>query len=91
MKVDETTLQNILKAYGKNMKPRKNKLEVPKEDAAPGADAGCLQEYPGGMRQPVGGSYGCQGGCDRGHRTWRLQYSRIVNLTETVSGIVKIV
>jgi hypothetical protein len=32
MKVDETTLQNILKAYGKKMKPRKNTLEVPKQD-----------------------------------------------------------
>ncbi len=34
MKVDETTLQNILKAYGKQMKPRKNKVEAPKEEAA---------------------------------------------------------
>jgi len=32
MKVEESTLQNILKAYGKSMKPRKNKLEVPKND-----------------------------------------------------------
>lgn len=32
MKVDETTLQNILKAYGKKMKPRKNTLDVPKQD-----------------------------------------------------------
>jgi hypothetical protein len=32
MKVDEVTLQNILKAYGKQMKPGKNKLKVPKED-----------------------------------------------------------
>lgn len=30
MKVDETTLQNILKAYGKDIKPRKNKLPAPK-------------------------------------------------------------
>lgn len=35
MKVDESTLQNILKAYGKNMKPRKNKLEVPKKEPEP--------------------------------------------------------
>lgn len=32
MKVDETTLQNILKAYGKGLKPNKNKLKPPKED-----------------------------------------------------------
>ncbi len=32
MKIDDTTLQNILKAYGKKMKPRKNTLEVPKQD-----------------------------------------------------------
>jgi hypothetical protein len=29
MKVDESTLQNILKAYGNKMKPRKNKLQPP--------------------------------------------------------------
>ena len=32
MKVEESTLQNILKAYGKSMKPRKNKLEAPKNE-----------------------------------------------------------
>lgn len=32
MKIDEATLQNILKAYGKKMKPRKNTLEVPKQE-----------------------------------------------------------
>lgn len=32
MKVDESTLQNILKAYGKDIKPRKNKLAVPKDE-----------------------------------------------------------
>jgi len=31
MKVDETTLQNILKAYGKGIKPNKNKLGPPKD------------------------------------------------------------
>lgn len=34
MKVDESTLQNILKAYGKGMKPNKNKLKPSKEDEA---------------------------------------------------------
>jgi hypothetical protein len=32
MKVDESTLQNILKAYGKRMKPRKNQLDPPKKE-----------------------------------------------------------
>jgi hypothetical protein len=32
MKVDEPTLQNILKAYGKELKPRKNKLPMQKQE-----------------------------------------------------------
>lgn len=31
MKVNESTLQNILKAYGKEMKPQRPKSKLPKE------------------------------------------------------------
>jgi len=34
MKVDEATLQNILKAYGQRMKPRKNTMIEPKKEVA---------------------------------------------------------
>ena len=33
MKVNESTLQNILKAYGKEMKPQRPKSKLPKETA----------------------------------------------------------
>jgi hypothetical protein len=33
MKVDEVTLQNILKAYGKDMKANKNKIKIPESES----------------------------------------------------------